>query len=122
MENSTVELYGSSFNLTLMELTESKKFSAILPMVSRTLIRCKGTIPGTSEACEAELCQTDGSRFYFRSGNLDLILELDPPVIECNVCGYKTKLRYTSANESSRTDRISPKRRSGFRGRGRNGL
>lgn len=33
----------------------------------RKKLYCKGTVPGTSFKCRAELCETDGEWIYFRS-------------------------------------------------------
>lgn len=56
----------------------------------RYTIECKGTMPGTSKACRATLCETDGTKFFT---NGDIILEIDPPRVKCSLCGYETNLR-----------------------------
>jgi hypothetical protein len=59
----------------------------------RTKIICKGTIPGTNRRCGADLLETDGVNFFIKTGDgLELLLELNPPKVKCNICGYKTIL------------------------------
>jgi hypothetical protein len=52
-------------------------------------IKCKGTLPGSSRPCGASLFETDGERFYFG----ELLLELDPPRVQCDRCGFKMRLK-----------------------------
>lgn len=65
------------------------------------MIRCMGTIPGTSEICGSDLIETDGRQFYLQSPiGEKFMLELDPPRLCCTKCGYKTRLRYSQKVDS----------------------
>jgi hypothetical protein len=67
----------------------------------RTTIYCKGTVPGTSDLCGVGICDTDGERFFLNVLGSDLILELNPPTVRCDLCGYKTRLTFKGRLQSS---------------------
>lgn len=52
-------------------------------------IRCKGNIPASGEACNQLIGTTDGEQVYING----LALQLDPPRVKCDRCGFVTNLR-----------------------------
>lgn len=72
-------------------------------MPELTTIICRGTKPGTNELCKAKVCETDGNQFFITGhGYRFAIIEIDPPTIKCNVCGYKTRLGKQKSLQKSR--------------------
>lgn len=63
------------------------------------MIICRGTIPGTSIKCRAELVETDGRQFFVVAGGAVYAIEIDPNRVVCRHCGYKTRLRYQDSKK-----------------------
>lgn len=61
-------------------------------------VRCKGRIPSTGEPCNQLIGTTDGERIYING----LALQLDPPRVKCDRCGFVTRLGKPKRLQKSR--------------------